>query len=87
MARSDEKVDSGGRSSDTDILKEEPVPSHLRVSRSGADDELKSFEKAVEGDLNVTEQDLSSAKAHAETLSLEVTRKVISTQKCCAHSG
>lgn len=38
--------------------------------------DLNESEKAAEGDLNVTEQDLADAKALAETLSLELTRKV-----------
>ncbi|KAK7756427.1 hypothetical protein SLS62_001653 [Diatrype stigma] len=41
------------------------------------DTESNNDEKAAEGNLNVTEQDLASARALAETFSLELTRKTM----------
>lgn len=41
------------------------------------DTESNNDEKETEEDLNATEQDLAGAKALAETLSLELTKKIM----------
>ncbi|KAH9890262.1 OPT oligopeptide transporter [Xylariomycetidae sp. FL2044] len=49
---------------------EKPIPSHPDV-------ELSGFEHGLEGELNVTEEDLAEAKVVAGTLSLEAVRQMM----------
>lgn len=80
MARQVEsKVDSDRKSLENDT-KKEPATADTDVPSPVVDAELNDPGKGVEGLLDVTSEDLVEARACAETLSLERTRKVNSNR-------